>query len=89
MGELGSEQLLIRHALHAGAKPEKSEPHRDLTPFPFSPHGESLTVIHDPRSAGRGGISLTGDAPAKTLSCWSILYLFALFAAPAIDRMAG
>jgi hypothetical protein len=34
-------------------------------------------------------ISLTGDAPAKALSCYSILYLFALFAAPAIDRMAG
>jgi hypothetical protein len=48
-----------------------------------------VKVSRDPRSVGRSWISLTGAAPAKTLSCYSILYLFALFAAPAIDRMAG
>jgi hypothetical protein len=48
-----------------------------------------VKVSRDSRSVGRSWISLTGAAPAKTLSCHSILYLLALFAAPAIDRMAG
>ncbi len=35
------------------------------------------------------GVSLTGDAPARTAFRYSILYLFALFAALAVDRLAG
>jgi protoheme IX farnesyltransferase len=35
------------------------------------------------------GISLTNDAPAKMAFRYSILYLFALFAALAVDRLAG
>jgi protoheme IX farnesyltransferase len=35
------------------------------------------------------GISLTNDAPAKATFKYSILYLFALFAALAVDRLAG
>ncbi len=35
------------------------------------------------------GVSLTGDAPAKAAFRYSILYLFALFAALAVDRLAG
>jgi len=35
------------------------------------------------------GVSLTADAPAKAAFKYSILYLFALFAALAVDRMAG
>jgi heme o synthase len=35
------------------------------------------------------GVSLTGDAPAKAAFKYSILYLFALFAALAVDRLAG
>jgi hypothetical protein len=48
-----------------------------------------VKVSFDPRSVGRSRISLTGTAPAKTFSCYSILYLLGLFAAPAIDQMAG
>jgi protoheme IX farnesyltransferase len=35
------------------------------------------------------GVSLTNDAPAKAAFRYSILYLFALFAALAVDRLAG
>jgi protoheme IX farnesyltransferase len=35
------------------------------------------------------GISLTSDAPAKAAFRFSILYLFVLFAALAVDRLAG
>jgi heme o synthase len=35
------------------------------------------------------GISLTNDAPARATFKYSILYLFALFAALAVDRLAG
>jgi protoheme IX farnesyltransferase len=35
------------------------------------------------------GTSLTNDAPAKATFKYSILYLFALFAALAVDRLAG
>jgi heme o synthase len=44
-------------------------------------------VIADPQDAG--GNSLTGDAPAKAAFKYSVLYLFALFAALAIDRLIG
>jgi protoheme IX farnesyltransferase len=35
------------------------------------------------------GVSLTNDAPARAAFKYSILYLFALFAAMAVDRLAG
>jgi protoheme IX farnesyltransferase len=35
------------------------------------------------------GVSLTRDAPARAAFKYSILYLFALFAAVAVDRLAG
>ena len=35
------------------------------------------------------GVSLTGDAPARAAFKYSILYLFVLFAALAVDRLAG
>ena len=35
------------------------------------------------------GVSLSNDAPARAAFKYSILYLFALFAALAIDRLAG
>jgi heme o synthase len=35
------------------------------------------------------GVSLTNDAPARAAFKYSILYLFALFAALAVDRLAG
>ncbi len=35
------------------------------------------------------GVSLTNDAPARLAFKYSILYLFALFAALAVDRLAG
>jgi protoheme IX farnesyltransferase len=35
------------------------------------------------------GVSLTNDAPARMAFKYSILYLFALFAALAVDRLAG
>jgi protoheme IX farnesyltransferase len=37
----------------------------------------------------RSGISLTSDAPARAAFKYSILYLFALFAAIAVDRLAA
>jgi protoheme IX farnesyltransferase len=44
-------------------------------------------VANDRQDAS--GISLTNDAPAKATFKYSILYLFALFAALAVDRLAG
>ena len=43
------------------------------------------------RPTGRmpSGVSLTNDAPARMAFKYSILYLFALFAALAVDRLAG
>jgi protoheme IX farnesyltransferase len=35
------------------------------------------------------GNSLSGDAPAKAAFKYSVLYLFALFGALAIDRLVG
>jgi protoheme IX farnesyltransferase len=35
------------------------------------------------------GVSLTGDAPARAAFKYSIVYLFVLFAALAVDRLAG
>ena len=35
------------------------------------------------------GVSLTNDAPARVAFKYSILYLFVLFAALAVDRLAG
>jgi protoheme IX farnesyltransferase len=35
------------------------------------------------------GVSLTGDAPARAAFKYSILYLFGLFAAIAVDRLVG
>jgi protoheme IX farnesyltransferase len=35
------------------------------------------------------GVSLTGDAPARAAFKYSIIYLFVLFAALAVDRLAG
>jgi protoheme IX farnesyltransferase len=35
------------------------------------------------------GVSLTNDAPARMAFKYSILYLFGLFAALAVDRLAG
>jgi protoheme IX farnesyltransferase len=35
------------------------------------------------------GVSLTNDAPAKAAFKYSILYLFVLFAALAVDRLVG
>ena len=37
----------------------------------------------------RSGVSLTKDAPARAAFKYSILYLFVLFAALAVDRLAG
>lgn len=47
----------------------------------------ALRVLRDRQDAT--GISLTGDAPAKAAFKFSILYLFALFGALAIDRLIG
>jgi heme o synthase len=44
-------------------------------------------VARDPQDAT--GVSLTGDAPARAAFKYSILYLFVLFAALAVDRLAG
>jgi protoheme IX farnesyltransferase len=44
-------------------------------------------VVTDRQDAS--GTSLTNDAPAKATFKYSILYLFALFAALAVDRLAG
>jgi protoheme IX farnesyltransferase len=35
------------------------------------------------------GVSLSNDAPARAAFKYSILYLFALFAGLAVDRLAG
>lgn len=47
----------------------------------------ALRVARDKQDAT--GVSLTGDAPAKAAFKYSILYLFALFAALAVDRLVG
>ena len=44
-------------------------------------------VLHDRQDAT--GVSLTNDAPAKAAFKYSILYLFVLFAALAVDRLVG
>ncbi len=44
-------------------------------------------VLRDRQDAA--GLSLTGDAPAKAAFRYSIIYLFVLFAALAVDRLAG
>jgi heme o synthase len=44
-------------------------------------------VLRDPQDAS--GVSLTNDAPARTSFRYSILYLFVLFAALAVDRVFG
>jgi len=44
-------------------------------------------VLRDRQDAA--GVSLTKDAPAKAAFKYSILYLFVLFAALAVDRLAG
>jgi protoheme IX farnesyltransferase len=46
-----------------------------------------LRVATDRQDAS--GISLSNDAPARTAFKYSILYLFALFAALAVDRLTG
>ncbi|MDE2517435.1 MAG: heme o synthase, partial [Rhodospirillales bacterium] len=47
----------------------------------------ALRVLRDRQD--ETGISLTGDAPAKAAFKFSIVYLFALFGALAIDRLIG
>lgn len=44
-------------------------------------------MIHDPQDAS--GVSQTNDAPARATFKYSILYLFVLFAALAVDRFVG
>jgi protoheme IX farnesyltransferase len=44
-------------------------------------------VFTDPQDAA--GNSLTRDAPAKAAFKYSILYLFGLFGALAVDRLVG
>ncbi len=44
-------------------------------------------VLRDRQDAA--GVSLTKDAPAKAAFRYSILYLFVLFAALAVDRLVG
>jgi protoheme IX farnesyltransferase len=46
-----------------------------------------LRVAFDKQDAA--GVSLTGDAPARASFRYSILYLFVLFAALAVDRLVG
>ena len=46
-----------------------------------------LRVAFDRQDAA--GVSLTGDAPARASFRYSILYLFVLFAALAVDRLVG
>jgi len=46
-----------------------------------------LRVAFDRQDAA--GVSLTNDAPARASFRYSILYLFVLFAALAVDRLAG
>ena len=47
----------------------------------------AVLVLRDRQDAA--GVSLTGDAPAKKLFRFSLLYLAVLFAALAVDRLAG
>ncbi len=47
----------------------------------------ALRVLRDRQDAA--GTSLTGDAPAKAAFRYSILYLFVLFGALAVDRLVG
>ena len=47
----------------------------------------ALRVLRDPQDAT--GVSLTRDAPARAAFRFSIAYLFLLFAALAVDRLAG
>ncbi len=49
--------------------------------------GCAMRVLRDRQD--ETGISLTGDAPARSAFKYSILYLFILFAAVAVDRLAG
>ena len=44
-------------------------------------------VARDQQDAS--GVSLTNDAPARAAFRYSIIYLFVLFAALAVDRLAG
>ncbi len=46
-------------------------------------HGVALT------SRTRPGVSLTKDAPAKLAFKYSLIYLFVLFAALAVDHLVG
>jgi heme o synthase len=46
-----------------------------------------LRVARDEQDAA--GVSLTGDAPARAAFRFSIIYLFVLFAALAVDRLVG
>ena len=46
-----------------------------------------VRVLRDRQDAA--GVSLTGDAPARAAFRYSIAYLFVLFAALAVDRLAG
>ena len=46
-----------------------------------------LRVARDRQDAA--GVSLTDDAPARASFRYSILYLFVLFAALAVDRLVG
>jgi len=47
----------------------------------------AFRVLRDRQDAA--GVSLTGDAPARAAFRFSIAYLFLLFAALAVDRLAG
>jgi protoheme IX farnesyltransferase len=47
----------------------------------------ALRVASDRQDAA--GVSLTGDAPARAAFRYSIVYLFVLFAALAVDRLVG
>ncbi len=44
-------------------------------------------VVHDKQD--QAGVSLTRDAPARAAFRYSIIYLFVLFAAIAVDRAFG
>jgi protoheme IX farnesyltransferase len=46
-----------------------------------------VRVVRDAQDAG--GVSLTGDAPAKAAFRYSIVYLFVLFGALCVDRLLG
>ena len=49
--------------------------------------GYAWRVLRDRQDAA--GVSLTADAPAKAMFKYSIVYLFVLFAALAVDRLVG